>query len=287
MLDTQAIEHGTAVIVQLEQRTITAIGGPIGIKPPHIALAQPRDFLDENCASGNRTYGLSEDLAVARIRLQMNAEDAMTTAGRRAQREQKNKGGAKRSAHGRLIKGLTGFATLGSFSAMRLRFVLAALLLFAATSRAPAQEKRSWFSRMVHPFGPSEKIPTYKNPKIRGLALAVELPSEPVKLSEMRQLPVHVVLTNRGDKAVELHFPNEQRIEILLHDSNGRIVTRWSDNRAFEEKPSTLLINPGEHVEYSETIATRDLEAGKVFTVEVTVPAYPELDSQRKGIAAP
>ncbi len=64
-------------------------------------------------------------------------------------------------------------------------------------------------------------------------------------------------------------------------------MTRWSDNRAFENKPSTLLINPGEHVEYSETIATRELEAGKVFAVEVTVPAYPELDAQRKGIAAP
>jgi hypothetical protein len=170
---------------------------------------------------------------------------------------------------------------------MRVTFVLAALVLLAGVSAAPAQEKRSWFSRVIHPFGPSEKIPTYKNPKIRGLALTVELPSEPVKLSEMRQLPVHIVLTNRGDKAVELQFPTEQRIEILLHDSTGRIVTRWSDNRAFENKPSTLLINPGEHVEYSETIATRELEAGKVFAVEVTVPAYPELDAQRKGIAAP
>jgi len=170
---------------------------------------------------------------------------------------------------------------------MRLTFVFAALVLFAATSVASAQEKRSWFSRMLHPFGPSEKIPTYKNPKIRGLALAVELPSEPVKLAEMRQLPLHVLLTNRGDKAVELHFPTEQRIEILLHDSTGRIVTRWSDNRAFAERAGNLLINPGEHVEYAETIATRELESGKVFTVEVTVPAYPELDAQRKGIAAP
>ena len=48
-----------------------------------------------------------------------------------------------------------------------------------------------------------------------------------------------------------------------------------------------LLINPGEHVEYSETIATRELSPGKVFAVEVVVPAYPELDAQRKSIAAP
>jgi len=88
-------------------------------------------------------------------------------------------------------------------------------------------------------------------------------------------------------KAEGARRPSEQRIEILLHDSAGRVVTRWSENRAFEEQPGNLLINPGEHVEYSETIATRELVAGKVFAVEVLVPAYPELDVQRKLIAAP
>lgn len=169
---------------------------------------------------------------------------------------------------------------------MRLTSVFATLILLATVLIAPAKEKRSWLGRVFHPFASSEKIPQYKNPKIRGLVLTVELPSEPVKLSEVRQLPVHILLTNRGDRAVELNFPSEQRIEILLRDAAGRAVTRWSDNRAFAEAVGTLLINPGEHVEYSETIATRELVSGKVFTVEVTVPAYPELDAQRKSIAA-
>jgi hypothetical protein len=169
---------------------------------------------------------------------------------------------------------------------MRLTFVFAALVCFAAIESSPAQEKRNWLGRVFHPFGSSQKIPEYRNPKIRGLLLTIDLPSEPAKLSEMRQLPVHVLLTNHGERAVELLFPTEQRIEILLHDSTGRVVTRWSENRAFAEKPATLLINPREHVEYSETIATRELEPGKVFAVEVNVPAYPELHTQRKSIAA-
>ena len=169
---------------------------------------------------------------------------------------------------------------------MRLTFVLAALISLAAATGAPAQEKRSWLGRVMHPFGSAEKIPQYKNPRLRGLVLAVELPQDPVKLSEVRQLPVRVTLTNRGERAVDLNFPSEQRIEILLHDSSGRVVTRWSENRAFAEQTGTLLINPNEHVEYSETIATRELAPGKVFTVEVTVPAYPELNAQRKSIAA-
>jgi hypothetical protein len=204
-----------------------------------------------------------------------------------ARRENKTERDGEQASHGRLIKGLTVFATLGSVGRMRRTSFLAAVLLFAALSGAPAQEKRNWLGRLFHPLGASEKIPEYKNQKLRGLVLAVELPGEPIKLSEMRQLPVRVTLANRGDRAVELSFPSEQRIEILLHDSAGRVVTRWSENRAFEERPGSLLINPQEHVEYSETIATRELVPGKVFAVEVLVPAYPELDVQRKSIAAP
>ncbi|HEY1583369.1 MAG TPA: BsuPI-related putative proteinase inhibitor [Chthoniobacterales bacterium] len=171
---------------------------------------------------------------------------------------------------------------------MRLTSVCAALFLLASIGTVPAQEKQSWLGRVFHPFSSgAEKLPQYKDRKIRGLVLTVELPNEPVKLAETRQLPVHILLTNRGNRAIQLMFPTTQRIEILLRDASGRVVTRWSDNRAFEEEPATVLINPGEHVEYSETIATRELSPGKVFTVEVVVPAYPELDGQRKSIAAP
>ncbi len=170
---------------------------------------------------------------------------------------------------------------------MRSTRILALLLLLAAAADAPAAEERSWLGRLFHPFGSSQKIPEYKNPKLRGLLLEVQLPGEPIKLSEVRQLPVHIVLTNKGDRAIELGFSSEQRIEILLRDATGTVVNRWSDNRAFADKMGTVLINPNEHVEYSETIATRDLTPGKVFTVEVVVPAYPELDAQRKSITAP
>lgn len=170
---------------------------------------------------------------------------------------------------------------------MRRTFFSVALLLLAIVPLAPAQDQRSWLSRVMHPFGSGDKTSDYKDPHIRGLTLVVELPQGAIKLAETRQLPVHIALANRSKHAVELSFPTTQRIEILLHDSAGKIVTRWSDNRAFENQRGHLLINPDEQVDYSETIATRELSPGKVFTVEVVVPAYPELDAQRKGIAAP
>ena len=169
--------------------------------------------------------------------------------------------------------------------------VFAAVILLAMTLAVFAQEsspqKRSWLGRVFHPFGSSQRLPQYKDARLRGLVLEAQLPPGPVKLSETRQLPVNISLTNRGGHAIELSFPTEQRIEIYLRDAAGGIVTRWSDNRAFEANPASILINPNEHVEYAETIATRDLAPNRVFTVEVLVPAYPELDAKRKSLAAP
>jgi len=147
-------------------------------------------------------------------------------------------------------------------------------------------EKRSWLSRMLHPFR-SAPVPVYKDPRLRGLMLALKLSEQPVKLSETRQLEVKLTLTNVSKRAVELEFPTEQRIEILLRNSVNAVLTTWSDNHAFEEKPGTVLINPDEHVYYAETIATRELSPNRVYIAEVFFSQYPELRVRQKFLTAP
>lgn len=164
---------------------------------------------------------------------------------------------------------------------------------FALTARLSAQEpattpeKRSWFSRMLHPFSSSNPAPNYKDPRLRGLVLELQLSPEPVKLSEVRQLQVNLSLKNVAKRAVVLDFPSEQRFEIYLRNSTEAILTIWSDNHAFEDKPGTVLVNPSEHVDYPATIATRDLSPNKVFICEVFVPQYPELRIRQKFMTAP
>ena len=48
----------------------------------------------------------------------------------------------------------------------------------------------------------------------------------------------------------------------------------------------TVLIDPQEHIEYNETITTRDLTPDKVFIVEVFFPQYPELRIRQKFMTA-
>ena len=151
----------------------------------------------------------------------------------------------------------------------------------------PTPQKRSgWFSRLLHPFQ-SSPVPTYKDARLRGLVLDLKLSPQPVKLSEVRQLEVKTTLTNVSKKAVALDFPTDQRIEIHLKNSSETILTTWSDNHAFDANTAAVLINPGEHVVYPETIATRELTPNKVFLVEVFFPQYPELRIRQKFLTAP
>ncbi|MBA3882659.1 MAG: hypothetical protein H0X73_08085 [Chthoniobacterales bacterium] len=150
---------------------------------------------------------------------------------------------------------------------------------------APAQ-KRGWFSRMLHPFA-SERLPEYADPNLKGLVLALELSPQPIKLSEVRQMDVKLTITNKAKRPITLDFPDAQRIEIYLRNSAEQVLTAWSDNHAFAQAAGTVLINPQEHIQYAETIATRELTPNKVFIGEVFFPKYPELRVRQKFLTAP
>jgi Intracellular proteinase inhibitor len=169
-----------------------------------------------------------------------------------------------------------------------LGIIIALLALSDATAQAPSPAERSFFNRMLHPFGSAKKkAPKYQDPHLRGLMLEVQVPTEPIRLSEVRQLRVQAILSNIGGSPVPLEFPTSQRIDIQLLNPAGEVMTRWSENRAFTEEIGTLTINPREQVVYNETIATRELQPGRVYSVEVFFPKYPELRTRQKFMTAP
>jgi hypothetical protein len=98
---------------------------------------------------------------------------------------------------------------------------------------------------------------------------------------------VHVALTNLGPNPIALDFPTSQRIDIQLLNPAGEVLTRWSENHAFTEEIGNVLINPREQIVYNETIATRELQPGRVYSVDVFFPRYPELRTRQKFMTAP
>lgn len=168
-----------------------------------------------------------------------------------------------------------------------LSFALATLVVAEDPTPHPTPQKRGgWLSRLFHPFQ-SAPEPSYKDPRLRGLMLELKLSPQPIKLSEIRQLEVKITLTNTARRAITLDFPTDQRIEIYLKNSSEAVLTSWSDNHAFDPTPGSVLINPGEHIYYPETIATRELTPNKVFIAEVIFPQYPELRIRQKFMTAP
>jgi len=148
-------------------------------------------------------------------------------------------------------------------------------------------KKRGLFGRILHPFSSSEVLPKYNDRKLRGLILDLQVSPQPVRLSEVRQMEVKVTVTNMGNHMIPLDFPTDQRIEVQLLNAADGVLTKWSENHAIKDKPGTILINPGEHVEYRENIATRDLTPGRVFTADVFFPKYPELHVRQKFLTEP
>jgi hypothetical protein len=176
---------------------------------------------------------------------------------------------------------------------MKRRLVLIVLIVVAAgamvgqdVTPTATPRKRGWLSRILHPFSPNV-VPQYKDPRLRGLALDLQITPQTVKLSEVRQLSVKVTLANLSKRPLALDFPTTQRIEIYLMNSGGEILTKWSENHAIAEKPGTILINPSERIEYNETISTRELTPNKVFIAEVFFPQFLELRIRQKFLAVP
>jgi len=168
-----------------------------------------------------------------------------------------------------------------------LGIMIALFVASNAAAQAPSPPERSFFNRMFHPFASAKnKAPKYQDSHLRGLLVEVQVPVEPIRLSEVRQLRVQAILRNIGSSPVPLDFPTSQRIDIHLLNSAGEVLTRWSENRAFAEEIGNLTINPREQVVYNETIATRELQPGRVYSVEVFFPKYPELRARQKFMTA-
>lgn len=125
---------------------------------------------------------------------------------------------------------------------------------------------------------PAEKGVKFKKGR---LALTMKLAPQPVKLSDDRQINVTVQLENISKHFVQLEFPSTQRIEILVRDDKDKLVTQWSEDRAFETGITYVGINPGERLEYATNVSTRDLEAGKRYTILGFFPQYDTLRAEK------
>ena len=166
---------------------------------------------------------------------------------------------------------------------MPLRLVVAvALCLTSALARGSdepgAERKPGMISRIMGVFRRSPEQPGGSDrARWKDLVMTMSIAPQPVKLSEVRQMKVSLQLTNKSKKLVQLEFPTTQRIEVLVRNANGKLIEQWSEDQAFSNEPTLVAINPGERLEYSANVSTRDLTAGERYSVEAFFPNFEQL----------
>ncbi len=167
---------------------------------------------------------------------------------------------------------------------MSLRFLASVFVCLLLVTRAGASgndaKKPTLLSRTLQAMhlGPH---PASSDVHSSNLTLSMDLAPQPLKLSEARQLKVTLELANHSKKHVHLEFPTTQRIEVIVRNQAAKTIAQWSEDQSFTAEPGYVTVNPGEHIEYSALISTRDMAAGQTYIVEGFFPNFTQLKIQK------
>ena len=147
----------------------------------------------------------------------------------------------------------------------------------------PPKGARSFVKRILKPLDFFQRDPSSDAPamKFKNLALTMILDPTPLKLSENRQLKITLQLVNKGKRLIQLDFPTTQHIEVLMKSSAGKTIEKWSDDQSFYDEPTIVVLNPGERLEYSVSLATREMLPGEQYEVEAFFPNYGQLRTSK------
>lgn len=110
--------------------------------------------------------------------------------------------------------------------------------------------------------------------KQTGIQMVADFAPKPVRAGTGKTMTVTVAIVNQSGGQVTLANETGQRIEILLREPGGRVVTRWSESRSFDSKLTSSMINPGEKIEFVERVSTRDLRSGGSYELYAYVPGF-------------
>lgn len=110
----------------------------------------------------------------------------------------------------------------------------------------------------------------------QALSAALRTETEEFKVSERREVKVVYSLFNTSRRVLRLDFPSAQHLEVTMRGPGGERLFLWSEDRSFATAASSVVVNPGERLEYEANVPTRDMVAGQTYKVEAVLPGYPE-----------
>jgi hypothetical protein len=133
------------------------------------------------------------------------------------------------------------------------------------------------FKQFASGLGKSFRFGPEKPGRMTGMTV---LPGTGFKLEDRREITATLSVTNHGNRLLALEFPTSQRYDFVLRDSVGAVLERWSDDRTFPGEQGVIMVNPGERIEYSATLSTREMQPGQTYLLEGSIAGNPEFTHQ-------
>jgi hypothetical protein len=124
-------------------------------------------------------------------------------------------------------------------------------------------------------------------PVAYGIEVRLNVNPQVVRLADTRTIEARLVLINRSRNAANLYFNDSRRYDFILRDATGKKLVQWSDDQPVSQNLSTVIINPEERAEFTGTVSTRDMVAGRTYTLEGLVAGYDKLRQVVSIQAAP
>jgi len=156
------------------------------------------------------------------------------------------------------------------FSALMLLLLAGcAWVPFARHGNTPAVAKVR--SKKGSPNGPITGVVAY------GIEIRLEANPQLVRLSDTRAIEARLVLINRARNAVNLYFNDSHRYDFILRDATGKKLVQWSDDQPVSQNFGAVIVNPEERAEFAGTVSTRDMVAGRTYTLEGLIVGYDKL----------
>jgi Intracellular proteinase inhibitor len=117
-----------------------------------------------------------------------------------------------------------------------------------------------------------------------GIEVRLEVNPQVVRLADTRAIEARLVLINRTKNTINLYFNDSHRYDFILRDATGKKLVQWSDDQPVNQNLGTAIMNPQERAEFTGTVSTRDMVAGRTYTLEGLVVGY---DRLRQTISIP
>src|ERR1700675_1412333 len=109
------------------------------------------------------------------------------------------------------------------------------------------------------------------------MEMRVKVNPAAIRLSYTRTREVHLQLIIRAKKPITLLFNDSRKYDFILRDTNGKKLAQWSDDQPVNQTPGYVIINPGERAEFVGNVSTRDMVAGRTYTLETTFVGYDKM----------